>query len=101
MKNHADSSHSYKAHFQNEVFLTKADIAERYRISESTVDSHCSRNPSALPPYIKLGTASNSLIRFPMSGVMEFERRKLSEAQQFGDGEASDNRDLDQLLQEL
>ena len=89
------------ASLSREEFLKKGDIASRYGLSTKTIDSMCSKNPRALPPFIKLGTAKNSPIRFPMSGVIEFERRKLSEAQQFGDGEASDNRDLDQLLQEL
>ena len=84
-----------------DTYHSKQFLAERWGVSKKTLDSMCSKNPKGLPRFIKTGAAKNSPIRFPMSEIIKFEKKKLSEAQQFGDGEAPDNRDLDQLLQEL
>lgn len=47
--------------------LTKADIAERYKMPLSTVNTNCSRYPDSLPPFFKMGNSANSPIRFRRS----------------------------------
>lgn len=58
--------------------LTKEDIAKRYRISLSSVNTLCSRNPEALPKFFKLGNAKNSPVRFRLSDVMAFEAAQVA-----------------------
>lgn len=61
-----------------EKILTKAELAERYSLAVSTVNTWCSRSPSSLPPFFKLGSSSNSAIRFRVRDCLEFERKQLA-----------------------
>ena len=65
----------------NDVILTKADLAKRQKRSLESITTACSRNPSSIPPYFKLGTNKNSPIRFRLSDVIAWEN-KLAELQQ-------------------
>lgn len=58
--------------------LTKEDIAKRYQISLSSVNTLCSRNPDALPRFFKLGNAKNSPVRFRLSDVLAFEEAQVA-----------------------
>lgn len=58
--------------------LTKEDIANRYSISLSSVNTLCSRNPEALPKFFKLGNAKNSPVRFRLSDVVAFEATQVA-----------------------
>ncbi len=62
----------------NKEILTKKDLAERYGMSKKAIDVACSRNPSSLPPFFKLGTSKNSPIRFRLRDCIEFENKMLS-----------------------
>lgn len=57
----------------NNVILTKADLAVRQKRSLESITTACSRNPSAVPPFFKLGNNKNSPIRFRLSDVIEWE----------------------------
>lgn len=52
--------------------MTKKEVAEVLRISLSTLNTWCSRCPNKLPPYFKLGTAKNAVIRFKKEAVIAF-----------------------------
>lgn len=52
-------------------------MAERYGMSKKAIDVACSRNPSSLPPFFKLGTSKNSPIRFRLKDCIEFENKML------------------------
>lgn len=52
----------------DDEILTKLDIAERYKMPLSTVNTNCSRLPDSLPPFFKMGSSANSPIRFRKSG---------------------------------
>lgn len=60
------------------VIMTKEDIAKRYGISLSSVNTLCSRNPEALPRFFKLGNAKNSPVRFRLSDVLAFEEAQVA-----------------------
>jgi len=60
------------------VIMTKEDIAKRYGISLSSVNTLCSRNPEALPRFFKLGNAKNSPVRFRLSDVLSFEEVQVA-----------------------
>ncbi|GAA0695328.1 hypothetical protein GCM10009104_23780 [Marinobacterium maritimum] len=60
--------------------LTKADIAERYKMKKSAVDTLCSRSPTSLPPFFKMGTATNSPIRFRRSDCDAWDEKRVVEA---------------------
>lgn len=60
------------------VIMTKEDIAKRYGISLSSVNTLCSRNPDALPRFFKLGNAKNSPVRFRLSDVLVFEEAQVA-----------------------
>ncbi|TOH45144.1 hypothetical protein CGI80_24215 [Vibrio parahaemolyticus] len=72
----------------NDVILTKQDLAERQKRSVESITTACSRNPSSLPPFFKLGTNRNSPIRFRLSDVIAWEdeqtekQKKLLEEQE-------------------
>ncbi|ELB2782914.1 hypothetical protein [Vibrio alginolyticus] len=72
----------------NDVILTKQDLAERQKRSVESITTACSRNPSSLPPFFKLGTNRNSPIRFRLSDVIAWEdeqaekQKKLLEDQE-------------------
>jgi len=57
----------------NDEILTKADLAKRQKRSLDSITTACSRNPSSIPPYFKLGTNKNSPIRFRLSDVIAWE----------------------------
>ncbi|MEZ8694362.1 hypothetical protein AB4589_12120 [Vibrio sp. 10N.222.49.A3] len=57
----------------NNAILTKADLAERQQRSLESITTACSRNPSSVPPFFKLGTNRNSPIRFRLSDVIAWE----------------------------
>ncbi|WP_282110767.1 hypothetical protein [Shewanella algicola] len=57
----------------NNTILTKADLAERQQRSLESITTACSRNPSSVPPFFKLGTNRNSPIRFRLSDVIAWE----------------------------
>ncbi|NVJ66208.1 MAG: hypothetical protein HWE16_06945 [Gammaproteobacteria bacterium] len=46
-------------------------------MSKKAIDVACSRNPSSLPPFFKLGTSKNSPIRFRLKDCIEFENKML------------------------
>ncbi|WP_366930724.1 helix-turn-helix domain-containing protein [Marinospirillum sp.] len=52
--------------------MTKCEVARVLRISLNTLNTWCSRNPRQLPPFIKLGSAKNSVIRFRKRDVINF-----------------------------
>lgn len=60
--------------------LTKADIAKRYKMKLSTVNTLCSRSPASLPPFFKMGTAANSPIRFRKSDCDAWDAERVAEA---------------------
>ncbi|OSP11368.1 hypothetical protein B7489_19700 [Vibrio alginolyticus] len=72
----------------NDVILTKQDLAERQKRSVESITTACSRNPSSLPPFFKLGTNRNSPICFRLSDVIAWEdeqaekQKKLLEEQE-------------------
>lgn len=47
------------------MYLNCKELAQRWRISPSTIASDITRNPAKLPPFIRLGRA----IRFPVAEV--------------------------------
>lgn len=57
----------------NNTILTKADLAKRQQRSFESITTACSRNPSSVPPFFKLGTNKNSPIRFRLSDVIAWE----------------------------
>ncbi|EKO3564779.1 hypothetical protein P0E95_001110 [Vibrio metschnikovii] len=57
----------------DDVILTKSDLAKRQKRSLESITTACSRNPSAVPPFFKLGNNRNSPIRFRLSDVIEWE----------------------------
>lgn len=63
-------------------YLFKEDLAERWGMSEKTIDSKCSKAPGDLPFFTKIGESSNSKILFPRKSVAEFEARRIWQAQQ-------------------
>lgn len=58
----------------DDEILTKADLAKRQKRSIESITTACSRNPTAIPPFFKLGNSKNSPIRFRLSDVIEWER---------------------------
>ncbi len=58
--------------------LTKADIADRYKMKLSTVSTLCSRSPSSLPPFFKMGDSDNSQIRFRRSDCDKWDEQRVA-----------------------
>lgn len=56
-----------------EQILTKADLAKRQQRSLESITTACSRNPTSVPPFFKLGNTKNSPIRFRLSDVIAWE----------------------------
>lgn len=75
--------------------LTKQDIARRYQISLSSVNTLCSRNPEALPRFFKLGNAKNSPVRFRLSDVQAFEAAQVARQDAENQSTRSTNSDYD------
>jgi predicted DNA-binding transcriptional regulator AlpA len=61
----------------NKTILTKKDVAKRYGISEKSISTACSRNPTSLPKFFKLGVSSNSPVRFRLEDCLAFEEEML------------------------
>lgn len=66
----------------NDVILTKAELAQRQKRSLESITTACSRNPSAVPPFFKLGMNKNSPIRFRLSDVIEWEQTMAEQQKQ-------------------
>ncbi|UJZ98991.1 hypothetical protein IHC88_06595 [Photobacterium damselae subsp. damselae] len=64
------------------IILTKADLAKRQQRSVESITTACSRNPSAVPPFFKLGNNRNSPIRFRLSDVIKWEDDMAKKQQQ-------------------
>jgi len=54
-------------------YLTKKELAARFRTSQSWVDKAMVYEPGKLPAYMKFGR----LVRFPLSEVLKFEQTQL------------------------
>jgi len=59
------------------MYLNCKELAQRWRISPSTIASDITRNPAKLPPFIRLGRA----IRFPVAEVEAWEKQQLTNIQ--------------------
>ena len=59
------------------MYITSKQLALRWGISPSTIASDITRNPTKLPPFIRLGRA----IRFPVSAVEAWEKQQLTNIQ--------------------
>ncbi len=60
----------------DDVILTKQDLAKRQKRSVESITTACSRNPSSIPPFFKLGSNRNSPIRFRLSDVIAWENEQ-------------------------
>ena len=88
-----------KEKVMNPTILTKKDLAERYGMSEKSINTACSRNPSSIPKFFKLGVSSNSPVRFRLEDCLAFEEEMLQrQAQLSAEIEAETITDLAQLL---
>lgn len=65
-----------------EQILTKADLAKRQQRSFESITTACSRNPSSVPPFFKLGNTKNSPIRFRLSDVIAWEAEMAAQQAQ-------------------
>ena len=65
-----------------EQILTKADLAKRQKRSLESITTACSRNPSSVPPFFKLGNTKNSPIRFRLSDVIAWEAEMAAQQAQ-------------------
>lgn len=90
-------SPNYKGVTMEKEILTKADLAARYGISEKSINTACSRNPSSLPPFFKLGVSKNSQIRFRLEDCLAFEAEMKEKQQQEIEG-SKEQLDLQKLL---
>ena len=59
------------------MYINSRQLAARWGISPSTIASDVTRNPSKLPPFIRLGRA----IRFPVAEVEAWEKQQLTNTQ--------------------
>ena len=64
---------------ETDVFLTIEQLAGRYGRKVSTVKTLVSRNPGALPPSVKLGSAKNAPVRFRLSDILKWEAERADE----------------------
>ncbi len=55
------------------TYLTKKELAERFRTSTSWVDKAMANYPEKIPAYIHFGR----LVRFPLEEVIKFEKSQL------------------------
>ena len=81
-----------------DTLLTKADLAERWQTSEKSIGTACTRNPSSLPKYMKLGVSKNSPIRFRLEDCLTFEAEMLAHQEQTLARMQTEVTDLAQLL---
>jgi hypothetical protein len=59
------------------IILTKKQLAERQQRSIESINTACSRDRDAIPPFFKLGTHLNSPIRFRLSDVIAWEESQI------------------------
>ena len=59
------------------MYINSRQLAARWGIAPSTIASDVTRNPSKLPPFIRLGRA----IRFPVAEVEAWEKQQLTNTQ--------------------
>ena len=59
------------------MYLNSKELAQRWRISPSTIASDITRNPAKLPPFIRLGRA----VRFPLAEVEAWEKQHITNTQ--------------------
>ncbi|HDR2790046.1 TPA: helix-turn-helix domain-containing protein [Enterobacter asburiae] len=59
------------------MYINSRQLAARWGISPSTIASDITRNPTKLPPFIRLGRS----IRFPVAEVEAWERQQLTNIQ--------------------
>ncbi|EPR5829226.1 TPA: helix-turn-helix transcriptional regulator [Escherichia coli] len=59
------------------MYINSRQLAARWGISPSTIASDITRNPTKLPPFIRLGRA----IRFPVAEVEAWEKQQLTNTQ--------------------
>ena len=59
------------------TILTKKQLAERQQRSVESINTACSRERDAIPPYFKLGKHKNSPIRFRLSDVIAWENAQI------------------------
>lgn len=64
---------------QDEI-LTKQQFAERQQRSLESINTACSRNPKSVPRFFKLGPYKNSPIRFRLSDVIAWEKKREKKA---------------------
>lgn len=85
----------------NPTILTKKEVAKRYGMSEKSINTACSRNPSSIPKFFKMGVSSNSPVRFRLEDCLAFEEEMLQRQAQISaeiESEAETITDLAQLL---
>jgi len=86
---------------EEELFLTKKQLAERYQMSVKSINTMCSmKTERPLPPFIKLGTGKSSPIRFRMSEVLAWEDQQ-AELQRQRDAENIAINDKQASLEDL
>ena len=59
------------------MYINSRQLAARWGISPSTIASDVTRNPSKLPPFIRVGGA----IRFPVAEVEAWEKQHITNTQ--------------------
>jgi len=79
------------------LILTKADLAKRYGISQKSISTACSRNPTSLPRFFKMGVSSNSPVRFRLEDCLTFEGEMLQRQEQ-AQARSENNMDLAKVL---
>lgn len=53
-------------------FLTEGELAERWGLTERSLQAKRLRNPQSVPPFMKVG--KRSPIRYPVESVLDFEK---------------------------
>jgi len=83
----------------NKAIFTKADLAKYFSVSEKSISTACSRTPSSLPKFFKLGVSSNSPVRFRLEDVLAFEAKMIARQEQLqAEVEAMKTTELTSLL---
>lgn len=59
------------------MYINSRQLAARWGIAPNTIASDITRNPTKLPPFIRLGRA----IRFPVAEVEAWEKQQLTNTQ--------------------
>ena len=71
IRNLYEQNIKYLTEKYNKAALFKKECANELGFSTSTLDNHIANN-EGIPNYIKLGTAKNSRIAFPITEVAKF-----------------------------